>query len=296
MKTQSSDLHVTLTPAPEAAEGLTLRATAAKLVVIDTASHEVCRRFQVDLKALKRKIEAHYAAIKAPLNAARATVLEMERQHLAPIDEALKIALHLDVSFIDAEERRVAAEAARQREENERIAREQREAELAAAEAEAAQLEADSPNLSAREQTFVDGILAGFLSNVAAERAGYKNPEQAAARLGKTQKVLDAIAAAQQARAIREQAEAQKAAPLVVEAPVVKSRVAKVAGTSVRTTYSAQCIDVLALAKAVVEGRVPVEAIQADSVFLNRQAVALRETFERVYPGCKLVKNTGIAG
>ena len=248
------------------------------------------------MKALKRKIEAHYAAIKAPLNAARATVLEMERQQLAPIDEALKIALHLDVSFIDAEERRVAAEAARQREENERIAREQREAELAAAEAEAAQLEADSPNLSAREQTFVDGILAGFLSNVAAERAGYKNPEQAAARLGKTQKVLDAIAAAQQARAIREQAEAQKAAPLVVEAPVVKSRVAKVAGTSVRTTYSAQCIDVLALAKAVVEGRVPVEAIQADSVFLNRQAVALRETFERVYPGCKLVKNTGIAG
>ena len=190
----------------------------------------------------------------------------------------------------------MAAEEARQRAENERIALAERIREQEAAEAEAARLEADSPHLSAREQTFVDGILAGFLSNVAAERAGYKNPTQAAARLGKTRKVLDAIAAAQQAKAIREQAEAQKVTPLVVEAPVVESQVAKVAGTSVRTTYSAQCVDVLALAKAVLEGRVPVEAIQADSVFLNRQAVALRETFERVYPGCKLVKKTGIAG
>jgi hypothetical protein len=47
------------------------------------------------------------------------------------------------------------------------------------------------------------------------------------------------------------------------------------------------------LVKAVAAGTVPLNAIQANSTFLNNQARAMKETL--AYPGVKAVAETGLA-
>jgi hypothetical protein len=42
------------------------------------------------------------------------------------------------------------------------------------------------------------------------------------------------------------------------------------------------------LVRAVAQGERPLEAVQPNQVFLNQQAVALKDAFD--YPGCELVK------
>lgn len=294
--TQTNKLTVSLTPSPDAAQGVDLLYQATKLVVADKASHEVVRQFTKDVKALKRTIEAHYDRIKRPLTDAKNTVLAMEKEHLAPLDQAIKVAERLDIDWVNAERKRAEAEAARQREENERIAREQRAADLAKAEAEAEALEATAADLSEREQIFVEQFVATNNSTKAAQRAGYKDPEATAIRLLGTKKIVAALEAHRAALVLRLQAEAVSQQPLDVAPVVVETAVASVAGTSLRTYYSCGEVDVLALAKAVVAGKVSVLALQANTVFLNKQASALKDLFPQAFPGCQLAKKQGISG
>lgn len=294
--TQTDNLTVTLTPAPEAAQGQHLLTQAHQLVVFDKATHEVVRQFTKDVKALKRTIEAHYDRIKRPLTDAKNAVLKMEKEHLAPLDEAIRVAESLDIAWVNAERERAEAEAARQREENERIAREQRAAELAKAEAEAEALEATAAGLSEREQIFVERFVATNDSTKAARRAGYKNPGSWAAQLLERAKIVNAIEAHRAALVLRLQAEAVERQPLDVAPVNVETAVASVAGTSLRTYYSCGDVDVLALCQAVVAGKVSVLALQANTVFLNKQAQALKELFPQAFPGCQLAKKQGIAG
>lgn len=295
--TQTDNLTVSLTPAPEAAQGQHLLTQANKLVVVDKATHEACRQFTKDVKALKRTIEAHYDRIKRPLTDAKNTVLKMEKEHLAPLDEAIRVAERLDIAWVNAERQRAEAEAARQREENERIAREQREADLAKAEAEAEALEAAAGDLSEREQVFVEQFVATNDSIKSAKRADYKDPAAAAARLLGRPKIQQAIEAHRAALVLRLQAEAAARQPLDVAPVVVEDiQVAAVAGTSLRTYYSCGEVDVLALAKAVVAGKVSPLALNPNTVFLNKQAQALKDLFPQAFPGCQLAKKQGISG
>ena len=79
--------------------------------------------------------------------------------------------------------------------------------------------------------------------------------------------------------------------PVEVPIVVVKKEVPKVDGVVFRTTWKGECIDLMTLAKAVVEGSVSVNAIQPNTVFINQQARALRETFK--IPGCKAWSERG---
>ncbi len=98
--------------------------------------------------------------------------------------------------------------------------------------------------------------------------------------------LLDDIGETEMANALLDES------PIV--APVIVPRVTpKVAGISTQKRYSAKVTDLKVLLTAVLAGRVPIQAIKADDVFLNRQAVALKEAFN--YPGVQLVTDSNVA-
>lgn len=104
----------------------------------------------------------------------------------------------------------------------------------------------------------------------------------------------EALAKAAAARAAGKETKAEKyedkASQIV--APTLAPTFDK-GSTAVRTHWSAEVIDLMTLIKAVVEGKVSIKAIQADMVFLNSQATALKETFN--YPGVKAISKGGLS-
>lgn len=79
-----------------------------------------------------------------------------------------------------------------------------------------------------------------------------------------------------------------------VEVPTVRleRRPMKVGGIGFATRWSAEVVDLMALVKAVAAGRAPIQCLQADMVFLNRQAVAMRDALQ--YPGVRAKSNRGL--
>jgi hypothetical protein len=59
--------------------------------------------------------------------------------------------------------------------------------------------------------------------------------------------------------------------------------------TPSRVTYSARCDDLMALARAVVEGKVPLDAIEPNQARLNRAAVDSKEAL--AWPGVTVLKS-----
>jgi hypothetical protein len=86
----------------------------------------------------------------------------------------------------------------------------------------------------------------------------------------------------------REQAEEVYIPPAPVESTATKA-----AGQSIKVTWSAEVVDLMALVKGVVAGTVPLACIEANMPVLNKQAVALKEQFN--YPGVKAVSKKGLA-
>lgn len=82
-------------------------------------------------------------------------------------------------------------------------------------------------------------------------------------------------------------------AAMVAPAPVMEAAPVAVKGIGTTTKYSAEVTDLMALVKAVAQGQAPLTLITADTKALNATASALKEGFN--YPGCKLVKTTGIS-
>lgn len=82
-------------------------------------------------------------------------------------------------------------------------------------------------------------------------------------------------------------AEAEIAAPVVVPQVVVPSAVPQGFGRMTTKYYSATVTDIKLLAKAVIDGKVPVQAIQGNDTFLNGQARMLKETMN--WPGVKVI-------
>lgn len=74
---------------------------------------------------------------------------------------------------------------------------------------------------------------------------------------------------------------------------VLPSAAPKVAGISMRETWSAQVVDIMKLVKAVAEGKAPIQCISADTVFLGQQARAMKGALN--YPGVKAVMNSNIS-
>lgn len=304
-KSQGAGLSVDIKPSAKAGEAVTMLAKAQSLRVVDKATHVVCLENLKGAKALKREIEAHYDAIKKPLNTARNTVLQMERDHLAPIEQAIAVLERTATSYLREQERIEREAADKARREAEDAERKRREAEQAEAERQALELEAASDDLSERERQFVGRFCASKRTAGdwydAAKYAGFKNPAEAAKRLCGSRKINDAIAASDKAAAIRREAEAKAKAPIVVETKPVESQIGKVAGTSNRTYYGCGDVDVRALILAAAENiktgdGTMVMALLPNTVYLNEEARQLKEMFPRVWPMCTLAKREGVAG
>lgn len=83
-------------------------------------------------------------------------------------------------------------------------------------------------------------------------------------------------------------AEAVIASPVVAPAVYVQKTTPTGFGNATRRTWGAEVTDLMALIKAVAAGTVPIHAIEANSVFLNQQARALKAALN--YPGVRSVE------
>lgn len=64
-----------------------------------------------------------------------------------------------------------------------------------------------------------------------------------------------------------------------VPPPVVESSVPKLKNISMREAWKCEVVDLMALCKAVAAGTVPIQAIQANTVFLGQQVRSLQTSF-----------------
>jgi hypothetical protein len=83
-------------------------------------------------------------------------------------------------------------------------------------------------------------------------------------------------------------AEAVIAAPVVAPAVYVPKTTPNGFGNATRRTWGAEVTDLMALVKAVAAGTVPIQAIEANTVFLGQQARALKSALQ--YPGVRAVE------
>lgn len=83
-------------------------------------------------------------------------------------------------------------------------------------------------------------------------------------------------------------AEAVIAAPVVVPAVFVPKTTPTGFGNATRRTWGAEVTDLMALVKAVASGTVPIQALEANTVFLNGQARMLKSAL--AYPGVRAIE------
>jgi len=294
----SASVQIEMRPAPEASQAIALRREAAGLMVQDKASHQEALEFVRACKQLKRTIEEHWSRITRNVDDLKRNLLTLKRQDLEPVETALAMVERRALDYANEQQRIEQERADRERREREEQARRQREQQAAEAEAAALDAERNSPALSAREAQFVELYLQRPIDAVRhANTVGYKDYRAAAERLLASPKIQQAIEARKQAAAIREQAAAAAQQPISVPAPrAVESQRAKAVGVRTVTTRTAEVIDVDKLIDGVIAGTVDRRALTFDQVFLNQEAKQLQDSFESVYPGCRLIVRQGLAG
>lgn len=308
-KTKTSALTVSLEPYTGKDDGLSILAAVQAMAV---TSKESCELLLADIKRWKqenREIEDFYDSPKDGmvklLYTAYVKARDMRDAHLRPRKLAIEAGEKLTSAWNREAKRLEQEEADRRRREAEEQERQRRAEEAAKAEEAALALEASSNVLSEREQRFVEAFSRENFNPtqllMLVKRLGYANPEQQAKRLLTSEKIQQAITNAQKAAAIRREAEAKQAAPIMVETQPVESQVAKVAGVSQREYYSCGEVDLRALVLAVAEDiqhgdGTKIQALQANMVFLNAEARSLKSMFSRVWSMCQLVKREGVAG
>lgn len=104
---------------------------------------------------------------------------------------------------------------------------------------------------------------------------------------------LEARAAKAEAAGKSEKADELRSRAETVAAPVVSINTPKVAGIATRETYRAVVVDLQALVRGIVEGKVPVLAVMPDMTFLNGQARLQKDALN--YPGVRVEKIQGIS-
>lgn len=216
-------------------------------------------------------------------------------------EEAANLAQRLHNQYVEQERRRAQEEEHRRRLEEQRKAEEARQAELADLEAKALAAESTSPDLSDRERTFVDLVAQGATHEIAARTSGFKDPKAQAARLIASPKILAALKAREDARAMRQQAQATRQKPVEIQDVRVTPNLQSV-GTD-RTTWSGEIFDGVALRNAAIEDEmlrrsgqkarygIPVDVLMCNPTVVNDHARSLHERID-AWPGCRHVKKT----
>lgn len=229
--------------------------------------------------AFHKKLVAAYARAEKPLLDAQMTGNDLHNRFVANQREAAR--------RLEEQRRReeLQREQTRQREEAERL------------ENEALAREEASADLSERERVFV-AIMAemgdGYDPRQAATRAGYKDPAAMGPRLMTYTKILDPIRAAREAKTLREQAAAVKAAPVAINDVTVAPEITTTEGV---TTVRVEVIDEEAFIRAALSGSygVPADCLTFKQAKVNELGRAMGALVERI-PGLRLVKTTKVRG
>lgn len=273
------------------ADGLEARAKAFQPPT--TAEDDAAiQRFVQEARGVSKEITGHWL-VAGVFHRMHKRLVALRDRGAGKAEKAGEQAQRLHNAYAEAERRRVAAENLRLQQEAEAEASRQREADAAKAEAEAMAREETLEELSDRERRFVELFAFGLnTGQTAARSAGYAQPAQAASRLLSWPKIGKAIKAAQEAQALRKQAEGRRAAPLEVrQVEPVKAAIEKVG--SDRTTWRGEVLDEAAFVAAVVEGKlgIPLRCLTVNQAVLTECARNMRPAFLR-WPGVRVVKTT----
>lgn len=236
-------------------------------------------------KALRVTTDVEYREAGSFLQQIKANFAELENERKdwkRPIDALAKKIQTLFQPTLDVyeqAERAVKAAMVAYTNEQERLRREEQRRldEAAQKERDRKAAEAREAERKAREKAEAD--------RRAAEAA------RAAGDVAKAEK-LEQRADATQARGEEKAANLQAAAASVV-APVISREPPKVAGISSRENWYAECSDLMALVKAVAEGRASISYVMANDKLLGQQARSLKDHF--VCDGVRVWSDKGLA-
>lgn len=211
-------------------------------------------------------------------------------------EETRKIGNRLHNDFVERKAREAREEEDRRRREEEQRQQAERAREIAEAEAAAEKREAEAPNLSAREDVFVDRVFNGATPAQAAKMAGFKNAAVAGPELMERQKIVKALSAKREAASIREQAAARAQRPLDVQVEEVKPDVERAAGAKDTTRHSAEIVDAEKLIAACIQGGygIPWDILEVKPGKVNEYAKGLKEKIN-LWPGVRYKKETGVS-
>jgi len=87
---------------------------------------------------------------------------------------------------------------------------------------------------------------------------------------------------------IQEEIKAVKEEPVFVPPPIVQKTVPKVEGIKYQTRWDFEVVDIMALIKAVADGKLPKEALQANEKLIRQQVTSLKDSFN--WPGIRTFK------
>lgn len=305
----AKSLSIKLTHSPLYKKAIAFRDRAVTLVIGSKESHAGALAEAKEGKQLRKAAVEFYKPMKQEIDRVKKLVLDLEREELGIIDAGADKLEDRVVAWVNAENARVAAEEAKTRAANLERETKAREAEIKEQLERAEQLEAESPKLSAGELWFVTKVVEQEIDlastatvdltamGVIVKDAGYADPRKTLDRFLKSPKILEAIAASREIKAINEQAAALREQPIVVTATKVESQVAHVSGMRMTENYTCSGIhDLDALRKAYKAGLIPDEAFEPNMVHLRAAAKDLTVKFEQVYPGATLKKTQGLAG
>lgn len=235
---------------------------AAGLVVASQEDRSVCSALLGDVKKKIAAIEEDRKRLTRPLDALKRMIMDKYRP-AAVFFEGEKAIYESKLTVWDAEQTRLrVAEEARVRAETEAL----RAAEVAAARESARIEREEADRLRMKAELEKDIARQEQMRQEAAERE-----EQG--RLAAMERI--------------ERAE-------MISTPTVAPAVSHIGGESQSWKYSAECLDLRLVVKAVAEGRLPLSCVEFATVGANKLAVALQEEFRAQYPeattGVRLVK------
>lgn len=240
----------------------TMKIEAADYLVDSPAMAELASERLVQIATLKKQIEQARTDVAGPIHKAWKNALAWFKPAEDAIDMA-DSAMRKALGRWKTEQERIAAQ---ERAERERIAREERQR------LEQEEREAAARALAARQEAERQALEAA----AAAKAGDAKRAEQ-------LQQAAEANAAVAETAQAQASTAAQEAAVVTV-APPTLAVVPKLAGVSGRMTYTAQVESLKALVHAIAEGKAPIEAVQANTVFLGQQARAFKKAGV-LYPG-----------
>lgn len=231
-------------------KALTIVDQAKAVVVKDAATYTAAGSLWKEIRDMMKEVAETFDPIIEAAHRSHKKALEQKAKFYKPLEDAQKSIKSL-MSAYDAEQERIRkaeqdrlAEIARKEEEARiaeelRILEEERKAEEERLMQAAIEAEKNGNKAQAEE-----------LINVAEERS--QEAAQAAAEI--------------------------KAAPVYVPPVVVPKATPKLAGGPVyQTRWKHQVVNLMDLVKAVASGRAPINALQANDVFLGQQARSLKE-------------------